>query len=116
MVPKSLIKCYIQRLKQVTIRDVILESDSKIVVDTLLDLCNPPMVVLNILDGVAHKLYDFRSAQVSYVKRQGNKPTHLLAQHAKKIDNINNYATWIEENSLLIVSVITHDVMNLSSS
>ena len=55
MVPKSLIKSYIQRLKQVTIRDMIVESDSKIVVDTLLDLCNLPMVVLNILDSVAHK-------------------------------------------------------------
>ena len=55
MVPKSLIKSYIQRLKQVTIKDVMVENDSKIVVDTLLDLCNPPMVILNILDGVAHK-------------------------------------------------------------
>ena len=50
------------------------------------------------------------------MKRQGNKHAHLLAQHVKKIENINNYATWIEENSSLIVSVITHDVMNLSSS
>ena len=95
---------------------MIVEIDSKIVVDTLLDLCNPLMVVLNILDGVTHKFQDFRSTQVSHVKRQVNKPAHLLAQHAKEIDNINSYAMWIEENSSLIVSVITHDVMNLSSS
>ena len=40
----------------VGIKDVIVESDSKVVVDTLLGLCTPPMVVLNILDGVAYKL------------------------------------------------------------
>jgi len=40
----------------VGIKNVIVESDSKVVVDTLLGLCTPPMVVLNILDGVAHKL------------------------------------------------------------
>ena len=52
----------------VGIRDVIVESYSKVVVDTLLGLCTPPMVVLNILDGVTHKLQDFRSVQVSHVK------------------------------------------------
>ena len=41
-------------------RDVVVES-SKIVVDTLLGLCTPPMVVSNVLAGVTHKLQDFRS-------------------------------------------------------
>ena len=67
------------------IRDVVVESDSKIVVDTLLGLCTPPMVVLNVLTGIAYKLQDFRSIQVSHVKRQANKLAHLLAKFAKKI-------------------------------
>jgi len=50
------------------------------------------------------------------VKQQGNKPAHLLAQHANEIDNIDSYVTWIEENPLLIESTITYEVMNLSSS
>ena len=45
----------------VGIRDVVVESDSKIMVDTLLGLCTPPMVVSNVLAGVTHKLQDFRS-------------------------------------------------------
>ncbi|KAK9998457.1 hypothetical protein SO802_018060 [Lithocarpus litseifolius] len=75
------------------IRDVIVESDSKTVVDTLLRLCTSLMVVSNVSTGIAYKFQDFRSVQVSHVKRQGNKSTHLLAKFAKEIDNIDNYVT-----------------------
>lgn len=63
------------------IRDVIIESDSNVVTDTLLGLCTSPMVVSNSLTSVALKFQDFQSVQVSHVKQQGNKPTHLLAKH-----------------------------------
>ena len=53
---------------------------------------------------------------MSHVKRQDSKPTHLLAKFAKKIDNIDNYVIWIEENPSLIESAIAHDILNLSSS
>ena len=43
----------------VGIRDVVVESDSKIVVDTILGLCTLT-VVSNVLVGVTHKLQDFR--------------------------------------------------------
>ena len=99
-----------------SIRDVVVESDSKIVADTLLRLCTPSMVVSNILVGIAYKLQDFRPVQVSHVKCQGNKPAHLLAKFAKEIDNIDNYVTWIEVNPSLIELAITHDVLNLSLS
>ena len=42
------------------IRDVVVESHSKIVADTLLGLCTPPMVVSNVLTGIAYKLQDFK--------------------------------------------------------
>ena len=99
-----------------SIRDVIVESDSKIVVDTLLGLCTPPMVVSNVLTSIAYKFQDFRSVQVSHVKCHDNKPAYLLAKFDKEIDNIDNYVTLIKENSSLIKSAITHDVLNLSSS
>lgn len=52
----------------VGIRDVIVESDSKIVTDTVLGLYTPLMVVFNILIGLAHMLKDFRLVQISHVK------------------------------------------------
>ena len=38
----------------VGIRDMVVEIDSKIVVDTLLGLCTPPVVVSNELNGIAY--------------------------------------------------------------
>ena len=38
----------------VGIRDMVVEIDSKIVADTLLGLCTPPMVVSNELNGIAY--------------------------------------------------------------
>ena len=77
---------------------------------TFLGLCTPPMTASNVPIGVDHKFKDFRSIQIFHVKRQDNKPAHLLAKFAKEINNIDNYVTWIEENSSLIESVVAHDV------
>lgn len=44
------------------------------------------------------RLREFRKVQVSYVKGQGNRSAHLLAQHAKGIDG---YIAWIEKNLII---------------
>ena len=100
----------------VGIGEVIFECDFKIMSNALLGLCTSPMIISNILTGVYHQLQDFRVAQVSHVRRQGNKPAHILAKHAKDIVNDDIFVTWIKENPSLIESAITHDVLNLSSS
>ena len=66
----------------VGIMEVILECHSKIVFDALLGLCTSPMIISNILAVVYHQLQDFGVAQVSHVRRQGNKATHILAKQA----------------------------------
>ena len=53
---------------------------------------------------------------MSHVRHEGNRPTHILAKHAKDIVNSDNFVIWIEENPSLIESTITHDILNLSSS
>ena len=47
----------------------------------------------------------FLLAQVSHVRRQGNRSVHILAKHAKDIVNSDNFVIWIEENPSLIESV-----------
>lgn len=44
------------------------------------------------------RLREFRKVQVSFVKGQGNRFAHLLAQHAKGIDG---YIVWIEKNLII---------------
>ncbi|KAL0005298.1 hypothetical protein SO802_012859 [Lithocarpus litseifolius] len=100
----------------VGIREVIFECDSKIISDALLGLCTPPMIISNILARVSLKFQDFRLAQVSHVRRQGNRLAHILTKRAKDIVNSDSFVTWIKENPSLIEFAIAHDVLNLSLS
>lgn len=69
----------------VGIRGVVLECDSKIVSDALMGSCVPPVSISNILEGIKKKLLAFRSAQVSHVKQQGNKPANIFAKYVKEV-------------------------------
>ena len=50
------------------IRDVV-ESDSMIVIDALMGSSNPLIVIVNIIERTRQKLQDFRSVQLSHIKR-----------------------------------------------
>ena len=50
------------------IRDVV-ESDSMIVIDALMGSSDPLIVIVNIIERTRQKLQDFRSVQLSHIKR-----------------------------------------------
>ena len=50
---------------------------------------------------------------VSHVRRNGNKPAHILAQNAK---GINSFLTWVKEDPIVIESALAQDILNLSPS
>ena len=97
----------------VGIRDAHFECDSKMIVDAVLCTICPQASIYNIITGIGQKVQAFRSFQFSQIKRTGNRPAHILAQHAKNIDN---YVTWIEENPDFIESALAQDILLLSSS
>ena len=97
----------------IKVQDVVLKSDSKIVVDTLIGISEAPVAIDNIIGKISAKLQDFRCVEISHVKRNGNRLTHLLAQYAKYLDS---YQTWIEENPNMVELALAHDVLCLSSS
>ena len=97
----------------IKVQDVVLKSDSKIVVDTLIGISEAPVAIDNIIGKISAKLQDFRCVEISHVKRNGNRLAHLLAQYAKYLDS---YQTWIAENPNMVESVLAHDVLCLSSS
>ena len=97
----------------IKVQDVVLKSDSKIVVDTLIGISEAPVAIDNIIGKISAKLQDFRCVEISHVKRNGNRLAHLLAQYAKYLDC---YQIWIAEYPNMVESVLAHDVLCLSSS
>ena len=97
----------------VGVREVIFECDSTIVAEALKGLSGPPTAISNIIEGIRHKLQDFRQVHISHVRWQGNRPTHILAQYTW---NIVSYVTWIEENPNMIELALAQDVLFLFSS
>ena len=100
----------------VGVREVVFECDSLIVADALNGTCEAPVTISNIIDGIRHWINDFRDAKIVHVRRQsrqGNRPTHLIAQYAKNVDG---YDIWIEENPPIIESILIQDILFLSSS
>ena len=49
---------------------------------------------------------------MSHVKRQGNAPAHLLAQHAL---HVVDYNAWLEECPSFIEHACAHDVIQIST-
>ena len=92
----------------VGIRDAMFECDSKIVVDVVLGSHSPLVNINNVIEGIQLKRQDFRSVQISHVKRQSNRLAHILVQFAK---GINNYVAWIEENLYIIESILAQNVL-----
>ena len=70
------------------IRDVIFEGDSLQVCNVMNGCSLAPPTVANVLEGIFLQLQSFRSFLFSHIKRDGNKPAHLLAQHAKFVHDL----------------------------
>ena len=76
------------------IRDVVFETDSKVESGALCGTITPQVSIVDVIQGMIHRLQDFRQSQIQPVKRNANKAAHILPQHAKGIDA---FVTWIEE-------------------
>ena len=81
-------------------REVIFEGDSLNIYKAIQGSIVAPSSIQNIVYGILVQLQTFRSFDISHVKRQGNVPAHLLAQHA-----------WLEECPSPIVHACAHDVL-----
>ena len=65
-----------------------------------------PSSVANVLTGIMNQASLFRQWKFSHTKQQGNVPAHVLAQHAK---NVEDYVTWLEECPSMIEHVCAQD-------
>ena len=84
----------LQFAKDLSIRDFILEGDSLLVINALKELSPPPSFVAAIISSSLLVSQEFRHVVFSHVRRQGNRPVHLLAKYASGIDD---FLVWLEE-------------------
>ena len=95
----------------VDVRDVIFECDSRIVVEAVNDLCEPPTTIGNIIDDIRQKLQDFHRTKVFHICRQGNCASHILARYAS---HVTDFISWIKKILYMIKSTVTQDIFFLS--
>ena len=88
---------------EVGIREAEFEGDSLVVCNALQGLVSPPSSVVNVLAGFMDHASHLRDWKVSHIKRQGNVPAHLLAQH------VVDYIAWLEECPSLIEHACNED-------
>ena len=100
-------KVGLQFAMDVGIHDFILEGDSLLIHNALCGLSPPPSSVALVIRGMLMSCGAFYQVDFSHIRRQGNRPTHLLAKH---VLGIVDYSTWIEENPYFLMQALIHDV------
>ena len=66
-----------QFARDVGIQEFIFESDSLMLIRSLLGLSSPPSSVASVVQGLLEFCGEFRSVSFSYVHRQGSRPADL---------------------------------------
>ena len=77
------------------VRDVIFECDSKNVSYAMNSFSEPPIAIGNIIEGTWQKLLDFRSVRVSHVRKKGNCPAHIVGANTTYLSTIYYIYWWL---------------------
>ncbi|XP_075660877.1 uncharacterized protein LOC142630725 [Castanea sativa] len=93
--------------RDVGIQNIIFEGDSLQVYNCLHGSSKAPPAVANVLNGILFHLQSFCSFDFSHIRREGNKPAHILAQHAKFVDD---FVAWVEETPSFLETVIASNL------
>ena len=107
----------LQFAKDMLIQDFILEGDSQVLVNALKDLSPPPSFVATLVYSSVADSHDFCQVDFSHVRRQGNRPVHLLAKHAVGIANFFEWGLkriFISLNKLLTSIYLLLFILNKS--
>ena len=84
--------------QDIGIWDIVVESDCLIMIQVLKGTSAPLSVVSAVTQGILDLSICFNRVEFSHVKRQRNRPAHMLAKHAL---GITDFIAWIEETPCL---------------
>ena len=102
-----------QFARDVGIQEFILESDSLVLIRSLMGLSSPPSSVALVVQGFLEFCGEFHSVSFSHVRRQGNRLAHFLAKHVKSIVD---FPTWLEKSPWFLEQALSNDVLFFASS
>ncbi|KAL0008862.1 hypothetical protein SO802_010364 [Lithocarpus litseifolius] len=94
------------------LREVIIEGDSHVVIHALSTEQLAPLSIQQLISGTKTWLPNFRAWKARFARRDCNKAAHLMARHAKKIEDC---IIWVEDTPPFIVSEVHYDVFSLGS-
>ena len=94
--------------EEVGLRDVVFEGDLQLIINAVHGIREAEALIQNIIHGVLRKAQCFGTFDFLHIKRQGNAPAHLLAQHAQ---NVENMVVWLEDCPSQVAHACTHDVL-----
>ena len=66
-----------------------------------------PASIETITESILTQVDKFRFVSFTHVKRDGNRPAHILAQFAKQVSD---FVVWLEETPNLIEDACSQDV------
>ena len=87
-------------------REVYFETDSSTLENILTGITEAPASIETITDNILAHLDNFRFVSFCHVKREGNRPAHILAQYAK---HVGDFVVWLEETPNLIEDACSRD-------
>ena len=89
----------IQLAWDLVLKEIIIESDLQTVVDALRGKGPIQSSIRKIIEGIEMSLRQFRSWKAVHIRRGSNRAAHILAKHARGVDNC---IVWVEDTPLVI--------------
>ncbi|KAL0010788.1 hypothetical protein SO802_005896 [Lithocarpus litseifolius] len=102
----------VQFARDLCLGQIVVESDSLVVVSSLHDLDSTLSCIQKVIEGTRLGLHGFTAWEASHTRRGCNNAAHILARHAKSVHNCD---IWVEDTPPMIIDQVQKDVNCMTS-
>ena len=94
-------------VKDLGLKDVIVEGDAKVVMSALFNSNTPLSSIQKVTEGAKFLLQSFNSWRTNHIRRNSNIAAHLLARY---VYNVTDSVVWVEDTPSMIYDQVCNDV------